>query len=842
MSDVFTGSFTISGGPSRRLPYMTNEVPSPGATGVPVNVTLAFRIKTDDLTATSIVAGSVNIQINGVPVVVAGVNVLPGQYTVSQTAGLRLIDVTIDPIGLLVDDWVYRVDGQFTDNLGHPGVDWYQFTTGDVAFAMQLDRSEPVTCPVDLSVVPMFTTDPNVTTALAGDTVTSISTDWRARGLLPYDAIELEGQDAGRWLVRDVSNGPARLFRVTHQATGLTARAYQRQEFADRNPVGLVLSPLMDFPLARAWGSLAGRYFAGNPSDANFPIAFWDAPTANYHDVLGPVPADSPGGSFDDQTNKRLDFQLIGNPGPTGARWDRYDVPLAGVIKPLLAGSVTVTPASTGVTGVGTNFSSELVPGARVTFGTDGTIYQVDSISSNTVLTLTSPWVGSVPLAGQLVHRLVAGTRVLQVLKMASMPPGTSVFLGLAGQGASPTVDGPDRMGCSFVSLENEYVEVRAHVGGTVQSNQTAWRVQEFMDRDLVVEVELIAETEAVIRVSSLDEPGAEIVAFRTQVTGGASPLMDRWTCTVVQEGPAAPGSRAIGAVRYVDVEPGLGVPYEQVGTVTSGQAKGRLAHNVTWVDLGGSAGWTTVDLQVAFTTYGPNQYDRIFWDDRPALVVIDTFTVEGGAATVLDGNQTAYKFSLHQGFDEIDLTFRADRRGRWYCLVDGRDPRTSRVLAEGPYDVANTAQQVRVFGEQMADLPDGPHEVTVVVCRDPVIENSSALVGIGSLVAPASILRVSGALLIGYGSLDAQADVVPADEELTAMIENESSQVTGVATLFTTSVPYVAGKLKVWLDGVLQNYNPPGRVTETNPALGQFTLSSAPRVGQKLVVEFVPV
>jgi hypothetical protein len=839
MTDIFISPLASPVVVTRRLPYMANDVPAVGTLGVPLATDMTFTITTDNLAATSIVMASVNLQVNGVPVVVAGV-VVTADYVVTLTPGTRLIDVVLSPVAGLQADTVYRVDGQMTDNLGNHGVDWYEFSTGTVAFAMQIDRSEPLACPVDTADIPMFTTAPNVTTGPASDTVSSITTDWQARGVTPYDEIVLDGPNAGRWIVRDVSGGPARLFRVNRTASStMTAQAFRRQEFADRNPVGLVLSPLLDYPLARAWGDTADRYLGGHASDLRFPLAFYTPPAAVFHDSIGPTPSASPGGSFDDQTNKRLDFQLWGNPATTGIAWDRYSVALEAAVKPVLTGSVTVTAASATVTGAGTAFLTEMHVGARVTFGTDTTQYRVSMIPDNSTLVLTDPWAGGT-LAGQTVHRAVTGTRVLQVVQVDQWPAGCEFFVGLANTGNSPTTDGNDRVGCSFSISQNERVTVRTHVGTVSTANTTIWTVPAFLGRPWVVEVEMTGESRAVTRLATLDEPGTEILAFTTETTGSVVPVLDRWTCTTLATGQSLPGARVIGSVRYVDVEPGTGVVYGTAG-VDSSEAKARPAHNVTWLDLVEPAGWKTLDLQVAFTAFEPNQYDRIFWDTDPNLVKIDSIEVEGGAVTTLAGQQ-AHKFSLHQGFDQIDLTFRASRRGHWYCLVDTHDVRTGRILAQGPYDVAGAVQAVRVFGEQFEDLPDGPHEIVVVVCRNPIVTDASSLIGSGSLVVQATRTRVSGASLAGIGTLNVLADVVPASEELLAVIENESSQVNGTAVLFTTSVPYVAGKLKVWLDGVLQNFNPPGRVTETSPGAGTFTLSSAPRSGQKLVVEFVPL
>lgn len=79
--------------------------------------------------------------------------------------------------------------------------------------------------------------------------------------------------------------------------------------------------------------------------------------------------------------------------------------------------------------------------------------------------------------------------------------------------------------------------------------------------------------------------------------------------------------------------------------------------------------------------------------------------------------------------------------------------------------------------------------------------------------------------------------------EEAT-VIADISSQVTGSATSFTTPAPFAAGTLRVFLDGVLQNFvvASPTRVVVVDNVTGEFTLSTPPYVGQQLVVEYVPL
>ncbi|MDD5589373.1 MAG: hypothetical protein PHP92_04935 [Candidatus Nanoarchaeia archaeon] len=67
---------------------------------------------------------------------------------------------------------------------------------------------------------------------------------------------------------------------------------------------------------------------------------------------------------------------------------------------------------------------------------------------------------------------------------------------------------------------------------------------------------------------------------------------------------------------------------------------------------------------------------------------------------------------------------------------------------------------------------------------------------------------------------------------------ENLSSQVDGVAKLFTVSKgKYIAGKLRVFINGVKSC-----DFVETNPAMGAFTMNEAPvpdESGIKFYVEY---
>lgn len=89
---------------------------------------------------------------------------------------------------------------------------------------------------------------------------------------------------------------------------------------------------------------------------------------------------------------------------------------------------------------------------------------------------------------------------------------------------------------------------------------------------------------------------------------------------------------------------------------------------------------------------------------------------------------------------------------------------------------------------------------------------------------------------------------VISGSSEEAEVVENLTQQVIdggGAETEFDTPQPYQPGKLAVYLDGVLQNYqaNSDTRVTETDPNAGTFTFGDGdpPAIDQSLVVVYTP-
>ncbi len=71
---------------------------------------------------------------------------------------------------------------------------------------------------------------------------------------------------------------------------------------------------------------------------------------------------------------------------------------------------------------------------------------------------------------------------------------------------------------------------------------------------------------------------------------------------------------------------------------------------------------------------------------------------------------------------------------------------------------------------------------------------------------------------------------------------ENLTVQVDGVTALFTTSAPYNAGTLQVYLNGLHQLGPGDGQFVETDPATGQFTMTAVPPLGTTLYVLYMGV
>lgn len=976
-------------------PYITNPNPFDTSVGNNVASNIVFTVRTDDTfsPATAIKPNEL-VKLNGVTIVASGVNVLPGQYSVTFTYGLRQVIISIHPILPLANDTVYRIDGVFEDDAGNVGTGTFEFSTGLVEFAIQIDRQEPLLCPIDNIPVPLFVTNSDAQVSEFQDSITSFTTDWANFGLLPYDGISIpDGPDKGRWLLRSSAGTVARIYHIFGETSATkTVSAFTRQEFADRNPVDLVFSPLFDYKFQKIWGDTQLRYLAGYPSDTHFPNGFHDVPIAAIHDsnnsiaghifdvvdgttsfsgtgayntdlsvgsvvrfgnytesyvvqttsptsftvdpskpfsyhkrmtgtvsvvngsftvngtgtvftaetnigqyvrfdsdptniyrivgpfsnavitlltaYLGPTTTttvnvaslqnvevhrldNTNGGVFDDQTNQRLDFNLVCGPPVTTAKWDRYSMPLLAKIKPILTDTAALTPASGIVNVSGTSFRTELHVGAVVTFGSSTTQYSVTHIDGTLQQFTVTPVWGGLGLSGQAINRNITGTRILTVLGITAMADRSDVFIGMNNSTLSPTIDNNDRVGCAFLRRSDGVIEMHGWLGTTRAVKVTDMHVADLLAHEWVLETEFIDPQTVTINLLSFDDISV-VDANRSVTVQNTTPVtaLDRWTITTLGTGAAPIGNQAVGYITYVDVEPGQGVPFDiGAGYVTLSNVKPRCARNVHRIPLAGPNGYKTLNVAAAtFTSsFTASQYDRIFWDVDEVVVVIDNIGIEGGAVAHLNSpSRSVKKFSFNQGFDQINISFRASRRGYWFVLVDSDDPRTGLIAARGLYDVANAVQNVLLDGMLFDGLADGLHTLNVVLCKEPVPSSWVALPATATITAIPNVLKTTGATIYGIASLSATADVTNTAEEDTMVLENLTSQVAGGAgalTLFTTSVPYKTGKIKLILDGVIQNFNPiPLRVVETNNLLGQVSLSSPPGVNQKLVAEYVPL
>lgn len=990
-----SGSWSFSTSSARNKPYILSSVPDDADVGVPTSQTITFVVRSDDTLSPASDVILDTVRVNGT-LIYRAANMLPAVYSVASViTTTRQREVTIDPVTTLEADKVYVVEATFHDDAGSYGSGSFAFSTGTVDYAVQVGRQEPLLCPIGNLPIPLFSTGNNVQTVRHSDTVSSPTTNWERNGLTSNDFVEItSGKDAGFYVVRERGVSTARLFKTfSATSTGEKAKAFRRQEFADRNPVKLMFSPLFDYKLQRVYGDTNLRFFAGNTSDVNFPVSFHDVPavdvndanrkiagtasmvndseevtgvgtsiltqlddgslvrfgtdqeiytvssrdsntamtltdpvgyrrrvtgtvslvngsknvtgtgtyflaelalatsigfSADYYESMygldevtsnatarlatawtGPTTTvatadvfgvygqaiykldNSLGGTFDDQTNKRLDFRLSCATAVSDTKWDRYSVMLGNTIATTLPGTATVVNASTTVTMSNPAFKGSLVAGSSVTFGGASATYTVTEVDDTSPeFSITPAW-SDVGVSGLTVRRKVGGTRVLTKLRVTEMPENGQFMVGLAGSGLSPTQDINKRMACSFVRRADGMIELRAHLGQVTIADETSISVSGLLANDWLVELEMLDENTMRCSVISYDDLTRYTASVTVENAAFNDPalVLDRWTITTLSPGLSPKNSPVVGYVEYIDVEHPHGAPFTlDGGLVTNGNAKARPARNVHEVPLAGANGWKTLSVQAGMSakTLTTSKYDRIFWDVSDVVVIIDSFDIEGGKSLVLSGaNRSVKKFSLNQGFDTISLSFRASRRGYWYAMIDSTDPANGLVAARGIYQVADSPQQVTIDADAFGSLADGLHTITVVLCKEPVVSTWGVLPATSRVLARSSLLKGSGVGMYGIATINASADVIeePEDEEEIAVVEDLSSQVTGAAASFISSSPYRPGKLRVYLDGVLQNFNPSEeRVEETNNEIGQFTLDSAPRAGQVLVIDYVPI
>jgi hypothetical protein len=73
-----------------------------------------------------------------------------------------------------------------------------------------------------------------------------------------------------------------------------------------------------------------------------------------------------------------------------------------------------------------------------------------------------------------------------------------------------------------------------------------------------------------------------------------------------------------------------------------------------------------------------------------------------------------------------------------------------------------------------------------------------------------------------------------------TPRLEVPSGAVNGTNQAFTTSVPYTAGTLSVWINGQLKRQDLEDGWAETSPTTGVFTMGVAPKTGDIIQVFFL--
>lgn len=750
----YTWSFSIESSAvgAHRRPYLTALGPQDGQLGVGPTTAVQFTIKTDDIAASFIDQNSVMVQLNGTPIVVGGVD-QAGYTTTFTPASQQLALSIVHPTFTL--DRVYQIDVQANDDLLTVGGGSFQFSTGAAGWALATMRQEPLLCPIDNVPVPLLV-DTGVSTTQYGDAILSVTADWWGRYAHGQDCIEIpSGADQGFWVLRDPYTGAARLWH-TNQATasGLEARTFSRQLFADRSPVSLVFSPLMRYAYQKVWGDVPARYWGGFPSDLHFPVGFEQKPQSNQHDSVN-FPSESNGGVFDDET-RLLTFSLPCDQ-PVGTNWDRYSITTDIVLRTTQLETATLTNGSATVLMSGSLYRTNLQAGARVRFGTDTTVYEVVGINLLAEeITINVPW----PLpdsANQTVTRLLAGTRTLTTFQLSNLTEGGEFFVGLAATEGPSTGDGANRAGASLVRTA-QGIALRAHLGPATATVQTDLTAQRLIDQEWIIETEM--QDESTLRARILDPLNLmDVPPTRSvEVQQVGSVVWARWSLTTLATG-GTPGALVEGQIRFVDVEPGQGAPYQQGATLSSGNAKARAPRNVYPLDLSGQ-GWRDIKVSAAVvpTSYTAQQTGLLFLDTDETVAVVESFSIDGGQTiTVQAGTPLAravQKFSYQTGFDRLHVTFRASKRGFWYAVANGTDPRADVVLAGGVYDNAGSAETFEIVGDALASFGDGLQSLNIVVCKEPVPPGLLFLNGQTSITVGPQVIRTDSAHFIGEASL----------------------------------------------------------------------------------------
>lgn len=318
------------------------------------------------------------------------------------------------------------------------------------------------------------------------------------------------------------------------------------------------------------------------------------------------------------------------------------------------------------------------------------------------------------------------GFRALVVFRLDSFGENSNLLFGLFNDQLDPASSIASGDVCAFVlETEKAHVEFRGWYGpsGTAVNLGTALPVSRFLNRDLLVEMELI-DTGAVevveFRLYEMDVSlTVPLLSARSETA--ANPTVDRFSITSLgKRTPELPDSEMSVAFKYVDIELATGALYDASTGIDISDAKWRPYQNRPPIELlyGDSLNQVFVALSPDGVTSNTEAVDTIAVDDSDPKIFVLSFNPDSDVIVPDTVNPPVVKGSLQSGFDEVTFTWSATHVGEYTLRVGSTSPYDGEEILSGDYPTIG-ASVTTVWN--FADLPppDGTNDVTLYLIAD---------------------------------------------------------------------------------------------------------------------------
>lgn len=331
----------------------------------------------------------------------------------------------------------------------------------------------------------------------------------------------------------------------------------------------------------------------------------------------------------------------------------------------------------------------------------------------------------SLPLSAPVVINTI-GFRVLVNFRLDSFGDNSILLFGLFNDQFDPETSLAAGNVCAFaLETEKAHIEFRGWYGpsGTAVNLGTALPVSRFLNRDLLVEMELV-DTGAVevveFRLYEMDVSlTVPLLSARSETA--ANPTVDRFSITSLgKRTPELPDSEMSVAFKYVDIELATGVIFEALSGLDISDAKWRPYQNRPPIELlyGNSLNQVFVALSPDGVTSNTEAVDTITVDNSDPKIFVLSFNPESTVIVPGTVNPPVIKGSLQSGFDEVTFIWSATHIGEYTLRVGSTSPYDGTEILSGSYPTIG-APVTTTWNFSDLPPPDSTYDVTLYLIAD---------------------------------------------------------------------------------------------------------------------------